>query len=230
MKKLFLSSIFLLSSFLINAQNAFTAVELSVKSGHGQAVANLVESFMKDAKFKKGSGYALQRMWQGSDERSHRLLWWGPLGNRGRADGDVKDYENSAFWSSLRAHLDGSGKAYSGRILDWKQGNDEQDNWLVYDVIVKDPASYAKAHQAIIKKLSNSEFKNRTVALGTYDVGRPGGATHWIGLTGTDTDDLLLMHKNFQEKHTKEVTEYFQNRGEVIEIKDVRITDILNFN
>ena len=66
--------------------------------------------------------------------------------------------------------------------------------------------------------------------MGTYDVGRPGGATHWIGLTGTDTDDLLLMHKNFQEKHTKEVTEYFQNRGEVIEIKDVRITDVLNFN
>ena len=49
-------------------------------------VASGVESFMKDAKFKKGSGYALQRMWQGSDERSHRLLWWGPLGNRGRAE------------------------------------------------------------------------------------------------------------------------------------------------
>ena len=41
---------------------------------------------MKDAKFKKGSDYALQKMWQGSDERSQRLLWWCPQVNRGRED------------------------------------------------------------------------------------------------------------------------------------------------
>ena len=231
MKKiLFILLIFVGFNSFAQVGNAFTAVELSVKSGQALAVKELVNNFMKDAKFKEGSGYALQRLWQGSDHRSHRLVWWGPLGNRGRIDGDLKDYENSAFWASLRSHLDGPGKAYSGRVLDWKEGNAEQDNWILYDVIVKDPSSYAKAHQTIIKKLSNSEFKNRTVALGTYDIGRPDGATHWIGLTGTDSDDLLLMHKNFQEKHVKEVTEYFQNRGEVIEIKDVRITDVLNFN
>ncbi len=52
--------------------------------------------------------------------------------------------------------------------------------------------------------------------MGTCDVSRPTGATHWIGLTGTKTDGLLLMHKNFQEKHIKDITEYFQSRGEVI--------------
>ena len=104
---------FILTFIGINsfAQNAFSSVELSVKNGHGQALKQLVDNFYQDVKFKEGSGFALQRLWQGSDHGSHRLLWWGPLGNRGRVDGDVKDYVNAAFWASLRPHLDGPCKA-----------------------------------------------------------------------------------------------------------------------
>ena len=44
------------------------------------------------------------------------------------------------------------------------------------------------------------------------------------------TDDLIMMHKNLQEKYTEEITEYFTNRGEVIDLRDVRIERIAQYN
>ena len=213
----------------ISAQTAFTVVELKIKSGQGGAVVKIVDDFMKDAKFKEGSGYNLERMWEGSGEFTHRLVWYGPLGKRGRVEGDMSEYENSAYWSSLRQYFMKT-KAYSGRILDWKSGDNKQKELLIYDVIVKDPNSYSKAHKTILKKLGNSVFKDRTVAFGTYDIGRPNGATHWVVLSGNTRDDLLVMHRDLQEKHSKELTEYFTTRGEVIDLKDVRISRIAEYN
>ena len=39
-----------------------------------------------------------------------------------------------------------------------------------------------------------------------------------------------MMHKNLQEKHVKELTEYFTNRGEVIDLKDMRIEGVAQYN
>ena len=61
-------------------------------------------------------------------------------------------------------------------------------------------------------------------------MGRPSGATHWVLLSGEGTDDLIMMHKNLQEKYTKEITEYFTNRGEVIDLRDVRIERMAQYN
>ena len=224
MKKLLYVFILLISAF-ISAQNAFSAIEIQVERGQGVAVAKLVDDYMKDAKFKEGSGFNLERLRQGSGDYTHRFVFYGPIGNRGRVNSDVNKFERDAFWSKVRQYVKKS-RSYSGRVIDWKQGNDKQDNFLVYFVQVKDPTSYAKAHKTILKKLGNSEFKNRTVAFGTFDVGRPDNATHWIGLSGEGTDDLLMMHKNLQEKHVKELTEYFTNRGEVIDLKDMRIEGV----
>ena len=228
MKKIiYLFTLFTTINFF--GQNAFTAVEIKVNRGQGGAVAKIVDDFMKDAKFKENSWFNLERLWQGSGDFTHRFVFYGPIGDRGRAEGDMSEYENNAFWSSLRPFMQKT-RAFSGRVIDWKQGNDKQSNLLVYDVIVKNPANYAKAHKNILKKLGNSEFKNRTVAFGTYDLGRPGGATHWVLLSGEGTDDLIMMHKNLQEKYTEEITEYFTNRGEVIDLRDVRIERIVQYN
>ena len=48
--------------------------------------------------------------------------------------------------------------------------------------------------------------------------------------TAQGTDDLIMMHKNLQEKYAKEMTEYFTNRGEVIDLRDVRIERISQYN
>ena len=228
MKKLLYLFILLISA-CISAQNAFTAIEIQVERGQGGAVAKIVDDFMKDAKFKENSGFNLERLWQGGGDFTHRFVFYGPIGDRGRAEGDMSEYENNAFWSNIRPFMQKT-RAFSGRVIDWKQGNDKQSNLLVYDVIVKNPTNYAKAHKTILKKLGSSEFKNRTVAFGTYDVGRPRGATHWVLLSGEGTDDLIMMHKNLQEKYAKEMTEYFTNRGEVIDLRDVRIERISQYN
>ena len=228
MKKIiYLFTLFTTINFF--GQNAFTAVEIKVNRGQGGAVAKIVDDFMKDAKFKENSGFNLERLWQGSGDFTHRFVFYGPIGDRGREEGDMSEYENNAFWSSLRPFMQKT-RAFSGRVIDWKQGNDKQSNLLVYDVVVKNPTNYAKAHKNILKKLGSSEFKNRTVAFGTYDVGRPSGATHWVLLSGEGTDDLIMMHKNLQEKYTKEITEYFTNRGEVIDLRDVRIERMAQYN
>ena len=67
MKKLLYVFILLISAF-ISAQNAFSAIEIQVERGQGVAVAKLVDDYMKDAKFKEGSGFNLERLRQGSGE------------------------------------------------------------------------------------------------------------------------------------------------------------------
>ena len=85
----------LLISACISAQNAFTAIEIQVERGQGGAVAKIVDDFMKDAKFKENSGFNLERLWQGSGDFTHRFVFYGPIGDRGRAEGDMSEYENN---------------------------------------------------------------------------------------------------------------------------------------
>ena len=210
------------------SQNSFTRLEVTVKPGHQSAVVNLVDNFFADAQWKEGSGMNLERLWQGA-EKTHSILWYGPLSNSGREDGDLQPYENNAFWANLRTHLEGVGIAYSGRVLAWKQGGDEQDNVLVYDIVAKDQESFLKAHNKIVSQLENSVFKDRTVGFGTYDIGRPGGATHWVGISGTSSNDILSMINDIQTNYSKELNQYFQSRGEVVDIRDFRLSNVRTY-
>ena len=230
MKKFITLLLVFFASFNLNSQ-AFTAVKIKVNDGAQGSVAQLIEDHYKDANFKEGSGFNIERLWQGSGEWTHRIVFFGELGNRGRVDGDMSPFQNSAFWSGLRTYTHGHYEASSGRVLDWKEGDDAQDNFIVYDVTIKDMSAYMKAHQKFIDELSDEDnFKNRGFAVGTYDIGRPNGAWHWIILTGKDTDDLLLMHQEMQTKYLKQLTNYFVNRGEVEEIKDYRVEILKSYN
>ena len=226
MKKFLL--ILLLFPITLMSQQGFTRLEVTVKPGHQSSVVNLVDNFFSEAKWKENSGMNLERHWQGS-ERSHSILWYGPINNSGREDGDMQPYENNAFWSNLRTHLEGTGTAYSGRVLAWKQGSDDQDNVHIYDIIAEDPSSFLNAHNKIVNQLSDSVFKNRTVGFGTYDIGRPGGATHWIGISGTGGGDILKMIDDIQNNHSKELNQYFQERGKVTDIRDFRISNVRTY-
>tara|TARA_B100000941_G_scaffold282167_1_gene250344 strand:+ start:54 stop:818 length:765 start_codon:yes stop_codon:yes gene_type:complete len=229
MKKIILF-ITIMLPLALSAQ-AFTAVKIKVNDGSQGSVAQLIDDHYKDANFREGSGFNIERLWQGSGEWTHRIVFYGELGNSGRIDGDMSPFQNSAFWSNLRLYTKGHYEASSGRVLEWKEGDEEQDNFIVYDVTIKDMSAYMKAHQKFIDELSEEDnFKNRGFAVGTYDIGRPNGAWHWIILTGKDTDDLMLMHQEMQTKYLKQLTNYFVNRGEVEEIKDYRVEILKSYN
>ena len=229
MKKIILF-ITIMLPLALSAQ-AFTAVKIKVNDGSQGSVAQLIDDHYKDANFREGSGFNIERLWQGSGEWTHRIVFYGELGNSGRIDGDMSPFQNSAFWSNLRLYTKGHYEASSGRVLEWKEGDEEQDNFIVYDVTIKDMSAYMKAHQKFIDELSEEDnFKNRGFAVGTYDIGRPNGAWHWIILTGKDTDDLMLMHQEMQTKYLTQLTNYFVNRGEVEEIKDYRVEILKSYN
>lgn len=173
-------------------------------------VSNLVDTYMKDAKFNENSGYVLQRVWQGS-ESNIRLLWYSPLGMSNRSDGGMTAVENTAFWRSMNDYVDGN-RAYFGRVLSWKQGAENQNNMNNFSVIVFDPVNFKEAHDKIVDKLFNSAFKDRTIGLGTYDIGRPDGATHWVSLSGTSNSDIISLYDIIQNKYSKEMSELFKAR------------------
>ena len=63
-----------------------------------------------------------------------------------------------------------------------------------------------------------SEFKDRVVGYGTYDIGMPNGATHWVGLTGKDTADHLMLYDKMEKN--KGFVKLLTERGGYELIKD----------
>ena len=53
----------------------------------------------------------------------------------------------------------------------------------------------------------------RPVAFGTYDIGLPGGASHWVAVAYNGVGDNLKM-KVATEKFSKEWKAYYEARGE----------------
>ena len=66
MKKFITLLLVFFASFNLNSQ-AFTAVKIKVNDGAQGSVAQLIEDHYKDANFKEGSGFNIERLWQGSE-------------------------------------------------------------------------------------------------------------------------------------------------------------------
>ena len=65
--------------------------------------------------------------------------------------------------------------------MSWKEGNLETNPEVhIWDIIPEDPTAFKVAHDKIVDEFK-SEFKDRVVGYGTYDIGMPNGATHWDG-------------------------------------------------
>ena len=60
-----------------------------------------------------------------------------------------------------------------------------------------------------------ADFKDRVVGFGTYDIGLPNGATHWVGLTGEDTQDHLMLYDKMEKKD--EGTDILEETQEFLE-------------
>ena len=215
--------IILLISILFNLNTysqAFTAVEITAERGGQAPLVELFDEYFGDAKFKSG-GVNLERLWMGN-LNTHRIVFFGELGNSGRVEGDVQPFENSLFWSRANNYIKEWGNTSSGRIISWKggePGSDEKYRYIqIYDIKVSDPESFKKAHDKVTQQLSKA-IGDRTVGFGSYDIGGYNGASHWVLVSAENWDDLMLQKVEY-EKYTKEWEEYYKTRGEVENVRN----------
>jgi hypothetical protein len=85
---------------------------------------------------------------------------------------------------------------------------------------IKDPTKFKAAHDVLLKELKD-DFTGRDVGFGTYDIGRPNGATHWMYLSGKDGEDHLKLYDKLEK--SAEFWKYIKDRGEVIDVKDFEL-------
>ena len=120
MKKL-LFTLFTFISFSLSAQQmAFNTVDITAEPNSQDDLIKLFDEFFANANFKSG-GIILERLRHGrEDGRTHRLVWLWELNNGGRVEGDMKEFENSAFWGQFRSRIESWGTAKAGRIMSWQ--------------------------------------------------------------------------------------------------------------
>ena len=219
MKKL-LVFIIAFSSLGLTAQTmAFSAVEVRMKDHTEKDVLEAFDKVMKGVKPNKG-GVVLERIWYNSPAKgmTHRMVWLYTLGEDLFDDESIDEDKNEAFWAKMGNYVEDWGTSYSGRMLSWKEGDTEKYPRVhIWDIKITDRNRFKKAHDQIVKEFS-SEFKDRLVAFGTYDIGKPNGASHWVALTGKDQADHMLLYDNLEK--SSRFLKLISERGPVENIKD----------
>ncbi len=222
MKKLILTFFVAFAALSIKAQTmAFTVLEIKVKKFTQDKIAEDFDNLFKDVKVNKG-GIVLERIGRGRTEgMTHRLIFMSTLGVDLIDEDAIDPNKNDAFWSKMRNYVEEWGPFYSGRILSWQEGDTEKYSMgHIWDIKVTDQNQFKEGHDKIVSEFAD-DFKGRVVGFGTYDFGLPNGATHWLALTGKDTDDHLLLYDKL-EKNPKFI-KLISSRGKFELIKDFEI-------
>ena len=217
MKKLFIITIYLFSSLVFSqTQTSFTVYEMRAKTGGERALADLFDEYWGDANWKSG-GVNVERISLGDNDMTHRIIFFGQVGNRGRAEGDLKEFESALFRQRVNDYVDEWGPSYAGRFISYFGGKPNDFPYLqFYEFKPENPAAFKTAFDKLAKKLSKIQ-DGRPMAFGSYDVGGA-GATHWLGLGHKNLDDLLGQRIKY-EQMPKVIQEFFTDRGI---IKDTR--------
>ena len=132
-------------------------------------------------------------------------------------EGQKEKSEKSIFWRNVNDHVESWGDSFSGRILDY-DGDVAPDHYgyiQIYDIEVDNPEKFFAAHKKIVSQ-ARGLMEDRPVAFGTYDVGSPNGATHWVAVAYKNIGDNIVIKSKMEQELSKEWKEYFKNRGEVI--------------
>ena len=220
--KNYLLLFFLTITLSVGAQQlVFDITEFAVEPNSQDQIGELFDEFYTDKKFKSG-GVVLERLEHGSREgKTHRYVRMWELGKWGMEE-DVDKYEGRAFWSRLRNFVDTSVKSerYSGRILSWKEGDTTKTPYVhIWDIKPSDPVAFKKAHDKLVEDAAEA-FTDRTVGFGTYDVNQQNGASHWVVVTGSNVGDHLNFLHEIETKYSKDLTKWYESRGEVENIRD----------
>ena len=199
MKNLF--TLFLFSLFIntaISQTNTFTVQYFDVKPGSVGDLLSLYDAFYDGVEFKTGGLY-LERMDRGDVSGTHRIVYFGELGNSGMVEGSKTRQDMQKFRMDRREFIEKMGNSYSGRIIS-SNGVDpfSKGYFQVYEGIVYEPEKFIPAHNKGMEEVW--DYEGNAMLFGTYDVGAPGGATHWAGF-GADNLQSVMLWKVFIEEN-----------------------------
>ena len=216
------------ATITLTGQNmAFSVVEFTAKPYTQKDILKAFNDTYEGVKMNQG-GIVLERIGNGrTNGATHRLVYMWTLGVEMMADDAVSDDKGSALWAKMRNFVDKWGTGYSGRILSWQEGDtDKNSNVHIWDIKIDDPNLFKAGHDKIVKKFKE-DFSERVVGFGTYDIGRPNGASHWIALSGKDKNDHMMLYDKLQKD--PKFIKLIQERGPVTDIKDYEVTILKRF-
>ena len=224
MKKInfFIVNLFFISS--LSAQTmVFNVVEVKAKDFAQSDMVEAYETCCGDMKPNKG-GFGIESIGKGSDNgMTHRLVWFWEIGEDLWEGTDIQD-KAPLWWNQMNNSIDEWGESYSGRTLSRQKGtNDEYKLTHIWDIKIDDPNQFKDAHDKIVKKFKK-EFEGRWIAFGTYDINYPNGATHWVGLSGKDENDHIILYDKLQKQ--PEFIKLISERGKVENVRDYLVEDI----
>tara|TARA_Y100001935_G_C17295872_1_gene506031 strand:- start:640 stop:1419 length:780 start_codon:yes stop_codon:yes gene_type:complete len=220
MKKILLVVLILFGTDVLAQQMAYNVVYVRAEENSEWQIGNLIETYYTDNKRKSG-GVVLEKLRHGRPKgMTHRIVWLWELGKSGMADGELSEYEQSNFRSQLRGYVEEWGMSYSGRMINWVEGDMRETPYIhIWDITPEDPTAFQKAHKEFIESVPEV-FGGRFNGFGTYDINQPNGATHWVLVSGKDLDDHLQLLHNLETKYPAAMQKFGKERGETTIVHD----------
>lgn len=229
MKKIVLYTFILCSSYLFSQTRAYRVAEVTVENRENEkALLKLFDKFYQGAKFKSG-GKIIQKIIEGREPggSTHRIVTIYDLGNFGRVDGDFEPQELEDFLTTRSLLIKSTNKIYSGRVLNVKNDKKivEDEVFHIYDIIPKNPFKFSKAYEKALKGMSGLSG-DRRFGFGTYDIGKPNGATHWTLVSGKSPGDIIKSLEEMFTDYGEEFFTFLNERGEVRDVKDFLLRNL----
>ncbi len=201
-----------LSASISFSQNTFRLWHFNAKDGAETAISNLMTSHNENAKFKSG-GVQFERISYGDNQWTHRVVAFGEVGKIGRTD--LKEFQQGFFLEKLNNYVEEWGPSYAGRFLSYVGGQPKDFPFIqIYDLKLNNPGAFKKAHDKFVNKASKI-IGDRPVAFGTYDIGSPNEATHWVVIGSSGLSDLIDQKQKWEDNFSKETEEWAKTNGGV---------------
>ena len=210
----------LIATFGFSQVPSFTVAYFDAKPYQQDEIIEKFDNYYKDIEFNSGGVY-LERLNIGNTMGTHRIVFFGDSTNWGMKEGQKERNQRWLFWRNVSDHIESWGDRYSGRILDYN-GDVAPDHYgyvQIYNIAVSDPEKFLAAHKKIVSQ-ARGLMEDRPVAFGTYDIGSPNGATHFVAVGYKGVSDNIVMKSKIEQALAKEWKEYFKNRGDVTNTGD----------
>ena len=137
MKKILLTLILATFTLQLSAQTmAYSVVEFRAKPHTQKDILNVFNETFEKVEMNEG-GITLERIGNGrSNGATHRLVWFWTLGVDMMAEDAVSDDKSDALWAKMRNYVEEWQVSYSGRILSWQEGTEENSTVHIWDIKV----------------------------------------------------------------------------------------------
>ena len=204
----------------------FNVQEIKAKDFSQSDIEAAYETCCAEMKPNKG-GFAFQQIGKGSDDgMTHRLVWYWEMGEDLWKGTNVEE-KAPLWWNQMGNYVEEWGEFYCGRVLSRQDASNKEYEWThIWDIRINDPNQFKTAHDKIVNTFKK-EFEGRWVAFGTYDINYPNGATHWVGVSGKDDHDHMMLYDKLQKQ--SKFIELLAARGKTENIRDYMVKNIKSY-